>query len=77
VAGFIESVTALDPATVKIALKQPDAPLTSLLAFNNSAAIIIPSEKQDEPMKDFIGTGPYMLKERKANQYIQLVRFDG
>lgn len=77
VAGFIESVTAVDPATVKIALKQPYAPLTSLLAFNNSAAIIIPSEKQDEPMKDFIGTGPYMLKERKADQYIQLVRFDG
>lgn len=45
VAGFIESVTAVDPATVKIALKQPYAPLTSLLAFNNSAAIIIPSEK--------------------------------
>jgi peptide/nickel transport system substrate-binding protein len=58
-------------------LKQPYAPLTSLLAFNNSAAIIIPSEKQAEPMKEFIGTGPYMLKERKADQYIQLVRFDG
>ncbi|MGO7675677.1 ABC transporter substrate-binding protein, partial [Rhizobium ruizarguesonis] len=24
-----------------------------------------------------IGTGTYMLKERKADQYIQLVRFDG
>jgi peptide/nickel transport system substrate-binding protein len=77
VAGFVDSITAVDPATVKIALKQPYAPLTSLLAFNNSAAIIIPAEKQDEPMKEFIGTGPYMLKERKADQYIQLVRFDG
>ncbi|NKL75000.1 ABC transporter substrate-binding protein [Rhizobium leguminosarum] len=77
VAGFIDKVTAVDPATVTITLKQPYAPLTSLLAFNNSAAIIIPSEKQDEPMKDFIGTGPYMLKERKADQYIQLARFDG
>lgn len=77
VAGFIDKVTAVDPATVTITLTQPYAPLTSLLAFNNSAAIIIPSEKQDEPMKDFIGTGPYMLKERKADQYIQLVRFDG
>ena len=28
-------------------------------------------------MKDFIGTGPYMLKERKPDQYIQLARFDG
>ncbi|MBB3134519.1 peptide/nickel transport system substrate-binding protein [Rhizobium pisi] len=77
VAGFIDKIAAPDPATVTITLKQPYAPLTSLLAFNNSAAIIIPSEKQDEPMKEFIGTGPYMLKERKADQYIQLVRFDG
>jgi peptide/nickel transport system substrate-binding protein len=77
VAGFIDSIAAVDPMTVKIVLKQPYAPLTSLLAFNNSAAIILPSEKQAEPMKEFIGTGPYMLKERKADQYIQLVRFDG
>ncbi|CAN7571650.1 ABC transporter substrate-binding protein [Rhizobium rhizogenes] len=77
VAGFIEAIAAVDPTTVKITLKQPYAPLTSLLAFNNSAAIIIPADKQDEPMKEFIGTGPYMLKERKADQYIQLVRFDG
>jgi len=76
-AGFIESVAAADAATVTIKLKQPYAPLLSLLAFNNSAAIIIPAEKQDEPMKEFIGTGPYMLKERKADQYIQLARFDG
>ncbi|WP_428424394.1 ABC transporter substrate-binding protein [Pararhizobium sp.] len=77
VAGFITSIEAVDPATVKITLTQPYAPLASLLAFNNSAAIIIPSEKQDDVMKDFIGTGPYLLKERKADQYIQLTRFDG
>jgi peptide/nickel transport system substrate-binding protein len=75
--AFIDNIAATDPATVTITLKQPYAPLTSLLAFNNSAAIIIPSEKQAEPMNEFIGTGPYMLKERKADQYIQLVRFDG
>lgn len=75
--GFIESTEAPDASTVVIKLKQAYAPLTSLLAFNNSAAIIIPSEKQAEPMTDFVGTGPYMLKERKADQYIQLARFDG
>ncbi len=75
--GFIESITAQGPATVVIKLKQPYAPLTSLLAFNNSAAIIIPASKQADTMTDFIGTGPYMLKERKPDQYIQLVRFDG
>ena len=76
-AGFIESVEAAGPASVVITLKEPYAPLLSLLAFNNSAAIIIPAKKQDEPMKEFIGTGPYMLKERKADQYIQLARFAG
>lgn len=77
VVGFIDKIEATDPTTVTISLKQPYAPLLSLLAFNNSAAIIIPSEKQDEPMKEFIGTGPYMLKERKADQYIQLTRYSG
>ncbi|MGK9052804.1 ABC transporter substrate-binding protein [Neorhizobium petrolearium] len=76
-AGFIEGIAAADPATVTITLKQPYAPLASLLAFNNSAAIIIPAEKQADTMTDFVGTGPYMLKERKADQYIQLARFDG
>ncbi len=76
-ASFIDKIEATDPLTVTLTLKQPYAPLVSLLAFNNSAAIILPKEKQEEPMKEFIGTGPYMLKERKADQYIQLVRFDG
>ena len=76
-ASMIDSISAADPATVKIVLKQPYAPLLSLLAFNNSAAIVIPAKNQDDPMKSFIGTGPYMLKDRKPDQYIQLVRFDG
>lgn len=75
-AGFIEKIEAADPATVTISLKEPYAPLASLLAFNNSAAIILPSEKQADPMTEFIGTGPYMLKERRADQYIQLARFE-
>jgi peptide/nickel transport system substrate-binding protein len=75
VAGFIDKIAATDPATVTITLKQPYAPLVSLLAFNNSAAIVIPAEKQADTMTEFVGTGPYMLKERKADQYIQLVRF--
>lgn len=76
-AGFITSIEAPDDTTVVIKLKEPYAPLTSLLAFNNSAAIVIPAEKQAEPMTEFVGTGPYELKERRADQYIQLTRFDG
>ncbi|MGH6761044.1 MAG: ABC transporter substrate-binding protein [Phyllobacterium sp.] len=76
-ATVISGVEAIDPSTVKITLNTAYAPLTSLLAFNNSAAIILPSEKQEEPMTAFVGTGPYKLKERKPDQYIQLERFDG
>jgi peptide/nickel transport system substrate-binding protein len=36
----------------------------------------MPSEKMDVPMKEPVGTGPYKLKERKPDQYIQLVRND-
>ncbi|MDJ1158829.1 ABC transporter substrate-binding protein [Chelatococcus sp. SYSU_G07232] len=76
-AGNIAAIEAVDPATVRITLVAPYAPLTALLAFNNSAAVILPAEKQDNPMKEPVGTGPYKLKERKPDQYIQLVRFDG
>lgn len=77
VASLITSIDAVDASTVRITLNAPHAPLLSLLAFNNAAAIILPSEKQQNPMTDPVGTGPYKLKERKADQYIQLVRFDG
>jgi peptide/nickel transport system substrate-binding protein len=74
----ITSIEAVGDDAVKITLKEPYAPLTSLLAFNNAAAIIIPAANAgQDPMTTFVGTGPYMLKERKPDQYIQLARFDG
>ena len=76
-AGFVESVEAVDGSTVKLTLKSPYAPLLALLAFNNAAAVIMPAGKMENPMKEPVGTGPYKLKERKADQYIQLVRHDG
>jgi len=75
-ATMIEKIEAIDETTVQIVLNAPYAPLISLLAFNNSAAIILPEANQAEPMTDFIGTGPYKLQERRPDQYIQLVRFD-
>lgn len=76
-ASHIASVEAVDPLTVRITLKEPFAPLLSLLAFNNSAAVILPEEDVAVPLEKPVGTGPYKLKERKPDQYIQLVRFDG
>ncbi|MCB8819670.1 ABC transporter substrate-binding protein [Microvirga rosea] len=76
-AANIEKVEVADPATVRITLKAPYAPLLALLAFNNSAAVIMPAKKMENPLKEPVGTGPYMLKDRKADQYIQLVRYSG
>ncbi|WP_246671347.1 ABC transporter substrate-binding protein [Mesorhizobium sp. 8] len=77
-AEVIAGIEAPDTNSVKITLKKPYAPLLSLLAFNNAAAIIIPSENAGEdPLTKFVGTGPYLLKDRKPDQFIQLARFDG
>lgn len=77
-AEIISAIQATDAATVTITITKPYAPLVALLSLNNSAAIIIPAANaEQDPLTSFIGTGPYMLKDRKADQYIQLARFDG
>jgi peptide/nickel transport system substrate-binding protein len=73
----IAAIEALDDLTIRITLKAPYAPLLALLAFNNAAAVILPAEDQAVPLAKVIGTGPYELKERKADRYIQLARFAG
>ncbi|CAH1662420.1 Peptide/nickel transport system substrate-binding protein [Hyphomicrobiales bacterium] len=76
-ASNIASIEPVDDLTVKITLKEAYAPLAALLAFNNSAAIVLKADNQAVPLAKVAGTGPYALKERKADQYIQLTRFDG
>ncbi|WP_082675910.1 ABC transporter substrate-binding protein [Pannonibacter phragmitetus] len=75
-APYVEKVEVTGDNAIRITLSKPYAPLLSLLAFNNSAAVIMPKENLAEPLVAFTGTGPYMLKEHKPDQYIQLVRFD-
>lgn len=77
-APLVAGIEAPDAHTVRITLTQPYAPLTALLAMNNSAAAIMPSEKIAGPtLTEFVGTGPYQLKARVPDQYIQLTRFEG
>jgi peptide/nickel transport system substrate-binding protein len=68
------NVAALEAGAgfVRITLKQPYAPLLSLLAFNNSAAVVMPAGAQGGR----VGTGPYRIKEHKPDQYLQLVRHE-
>lgn len=79
VAPLVESISAKGADAVVIALKEPFAPLTALLAMNNGAAAIVPKSVIDGPgaLKSLIGTGPYKLLEHKPDQYIRLVRHDG
>ena len=73
----VASLTAKDAYTVELALKTPYAPLLSQLALPTTMAAVMAKESIAPQIKDFIGTGPYKLKERKPDQYTLLTRFDG
>ena len=77
VAATVTKVEKVDALSVKLTLTGPLAPLLPLLSFNNSAAIMLPSDKTGPQMTETIGTGPYRLIERKPDQFIRLGRFEG
>jgi peptide/nickel transport system substrate-binding protein len=74
---YVDSITATDPAGILLTLKRPYAPLLALLAYPNGAAAIMPKRlaTAPDPLKEFIGTGPYKLIEYKPDQYIRLAKF--
>jgi peptide/nickel transport system substrate-binding protein len=74
--AYVEDVTAKDASTIEIKLKQPYSPLLLMLAFPGTTPAVIMPEGTPFPTKQFIGTGPYVMKEHRPDQYIQLVRFD-
>ena len=76
VAQEIASMTAKNANTVEIKLKAVYAPLLAQLAMPSGMAGIMPKEAVAPTLKDFIGTGPYKLKERKPDQFTVLARFD-
>ena len=48
------------------------------MSMNNAAAVIYPQENiKGADLAAPIGTGPYKVNEYKADQYLQLVRYDG
>ena len=50
--GFIEAIAAVDPATVKITLRQPYAPLTSLLALRPNVRSSVAPAKPDSAIEN-------------------------
>jgi peptide/nickel transport system substrate-binding protein len=77
VGAFFDTVTAPDANTVELRLKQPYSSLLALLAFPNGAAAIMPKRlaTAPDPLKEFIGTGPYRLIEYKPDQYVRVQKF--
>lgn len=73
-AKLIKSISASGKYDVTIALSERYAPLVALLS---QYAVIMPKSTLAEPLTQYIGTGPYYLKERKPDQYIELERFAG
>ncbi len=73
---YVDSVAASSPSSVVMMLKRPYAPLLALLAYPNGAAAIMPKRlaTAPDPLKEFIGTGPYKLIEYKPDQYIRLAK---
>lgn len=76
VAAQVQSLAATGPLGVEITLKNAYAPLLAQLAMPSGMAAIMARETLAQPLKEFLGTGPYQFKERKPDQYVLLTRFD-
>ena len=76
VAKVVATLTTKGPHQVELVLNTPYAPLLAQLALPSGMAAIMAKESIAPQLKDFIGTGPYKLKERKPDQFTVLVRHE-
>lgn len=77
VSAQVESITAKGPLAVDIAMKNAYAPLLAQLAMASGMAGIMAKESLAQPLREYVGTGPYRFKERRPDQYVLLTRFEG
>lgn len=71
----VESVTVVDPFTVKFQLNATDAAFLSNLASNPNGAIV--PAGVDNLVTQPVGTGPFAFEAYQPNQQFSLTRFDG
>lgn len=76
VAQQIKEIKIVSPAKIAIHLNGRYAPLLAQLAFPSAMAAIMEKDTIGAQLTEFIGTGPYKLKERRPDQYTILDRFD-
>ena len=73
----IEAVEAKDPHTLVIHLKEPSGSLlyalaSPYLAIHQKSVV---DAAGDQPVKEYIGTGPFRFVEHKPDRHIRLARF--
>ncbi len=75
----VEAVDAKDLYTVVVFLKEPSAAFSMGLTRPSNGPAIYPKEvvdaAGDQPIKEFIGTGPYRFVEHKPDRHVKLARF--
>ncbi len=75
---FVRQVTKVDPSTVLIDLNRVFTPLITNIGDPKQAAIIMPKSLAEaageKPVKDYIGTGPYMFQKWEQGHQIVLTR---
>ncbi|HSH91643.1 MAG TPA: ABC transporter substrate-binding protein [Ramlibacter sp.] len=76
VSAQVADLTAKGPLAVEISMKNPYAPLLSQLAMASGMAGIMAKESLAQPLREYVGTGPYKFKERRPDQYVLLTRFE-
>jgi peptide/nickel transport system substrate-binding protein len=76
VSAQVADLAAKGPLAVEISMKTPYAPLLAQLAMASGMAGIMAKETIAQPLREYVGTGPYKFKERKPDQYVLLTRFD-
>lgn len=75
-ASQVADLSAKGPLAVEISMKNPYAPLLAQLAMASGMAGIMAKETIAQPLREYVGTGPYRFKERKPDQYVLLTRFE-
>ena len=76
VAAQVADLSAKGRLAVEITMKNAYAPLLAQLAMASGMAAIMARETIAQPLREFVGTGPYRFKERKPDQYVLLTRFE-
>ena len=71
----VDTITATDPLTVELKLKEPSAPLLTSLATIAIVPRTFEADK-DALQKLPVGTGPFKFKEWQPNGFIQLAKHD-